>query len=120
MSSPSAQSPEELNFLLAPDGSLIVYQQKDASWVGVPAFSSEEKAREFVRTSNLEVAEIASIRSDDAGSLGELIRSVKKRAVRNLLLDLDYRTGRCVIIEFLGDGLGPRREWQFTPVTKTR
>jgi hypothetical protein len=115
----SAQGPEELNFLLAPDGSLIVYQQKDASWVSLPVFSSEEKAREFVRASKLEVADIASLRCDDTGSISELVRSVKKRAVRNLLLDLDYRTGKCVIIEFLGDGLGPRRQWQFTPATKT-
>jgi hypothetical protein len=111
----SAESPEELHFLLGQDGSLAVYQEKDTSWVGVPAFSSEEKAREFIRASNLEAAQIASIRSDDAESLAELVRSVKKRAVRNLLLDLDYRSGKCVIIEFIGDALGPRREWQFTP-----
>ncbi len=119
MSDRVRENPEELNFLLGRDGSLVVYQEKDTSWVGLPAFSSEEKAREFIQASNLDVADIASIRSDDAGSIAELIRSVKKRAVRNLLLDLDYRSGKCVIIEFIGDGLGPRREWQFTPAKKT-
>lgn len=109
------EEPEELNFLFGRDGSLIVYQEKDTSWVGLPAFSSEEKARQFVRASKLDVAEMASVRFDDADSLAGLIRSVKKRAVRNLLLDLDYRTGKCVVIEFIGDRLGPRREWQFTP-----
>jgi hypothetical protein len=115
VSKPSAEGPEELHFLLERDGSLIVYQEKDASWTGVPAFSSEEKAREFVRASNLDVAEIASLRAGDTESLAALIRSVKKRAVRNLLLDLDYRSGKCVIVEFVGDALGPRREWQLTP-----
>ena len=119
MNDPSVESSEELNFLLGRDGSLVVYQEKDTSWVGVPAFSSEEKAREFVHASNLDVVDIASIRSDDAGSIAELIRSIKKRAVRNLLLDLDYRSGKCVIIDFIGDGLGPRREWRFTPAKKT-
>lgn len=116
MSNPSSGL-EHLHFLLQRDGSLVVYQENESSWVGLPVFSSEERAAEFIRASGLDVSEIASISCDDRESLSALIESVKKRAVRNLLLDLDYRSGNCTIVEFVGDQLGPRREWQFTPRT---
>lgn len=115
MSNPT--EPEQLHLLLRSDGSLVVYQENDTAWVGLPGFSTEEKAREFIRASGLDVAEIASIRCDDRESLAALIESVKKSAARNLLLDLDYRTGNCTIVEFVGNALGPRQEWQFTPKT---
>lgn len=105
----------ELYFLLDGRGALVVYQENETSWVGVLAFSSEARAREFADASKLEVSEIAAISAADRESLGGLVSQVKKRAVRNLLLDLDYQTGNCTMVEFEGDGLGPSRPWQFTP-----
>jgi hypothetical protein len=105
---------KELYFILD-RGSFVVYQEKDASWVGVIAFSSEEKAREFAAASKLEASEIAAVSTADADSLGRLINQVKRRAAKNLLLDLDWSTGRCVAVEFEGDRLGAAREWQFKP-----
>lgn len=105
----------EFHFLLGRADELIVYQEKSTAWVGVPAFTTEERAREFVKASGLEIAEIASVAASDRESLATLINSVKRLTVRNLLLDLDYRTGRCTAVEFEGDRLGPAREWQFTP-----
>jgi hypothetical protein len=95
-------------------GALIVYQENVTSWAGALAFSSEAKAHEFLAASKLEVAELGAVASGDRDSIATLIRQVKKRAVRNLLLDLDYRTGECTIIEFEGDALGTMRPWQFT------
>jgi hypothetical protein len=105
----------ELYFLLDARGALIVYQENETSWVGVLAFSSEARAREFADASKLEVCEIAAIAAADRDALSALVRQVKTRAVRNLLLDLDYRSGGCTMVEFEGDGLGPSRQWQFTP-----
>jgi hypothetical protein len=115
----SAIGVSELWFLLDAAGALIVYQQTGASWAGVLAFSSEERAREFCRASNLEVAEVASIAAGDASAVASLIASVKRRAVRNLLLDLDYRTGACTRIEFDGDALGAATAYQFAPPAGT-
>lgn len=106
---------EALHFLLGKDGALIVFEEKDTAWAGVLAFSSEELARQFCRLSRLEVAELASIATADQESIAALIREVKRRAVRYLLLDLDYRTGRCIQVEFEGDHLGASCERQFTP-----
>ena len=105
----------ELYFLLDGRGALVVYQENETSWVGVLAFSSEARAREFAEASKLEVSEIAAVSATDRESLAGLVRQVKKRAVRNLLLDLDYATGECTMVEFEGDELGPSRQWQFTP-----
>jgi len=91
-----------------------VFQEKRASWAGVLAFSSEERARGFCRASNLDVAEVAAISADDRDAAARLIADVKRRAVRNLLLDLDYETGRCIRGEFEGDGFGAATEHQFT------
>jgi hypothetical protein len=111
----SAVASKELYFLLDRAGALIAYQEKGASWAGVLAFSSEAKAQEFRRTSNLEVAETAAIASDDRDAVAHLIAAVKPRAIRNLLLDLDYRTGLCTEVDFEGDRLGAVRERRFTP-----
>lgn len=108
----------ELFFLLDGRGSLVVFQENDTSWVGVLAFSSEEKAREFADASRLEVSDVVSISAADHESLAGLINQVKKRAVRNLLLDLGYRTGKCMMVEFEGDRLGPSQQWQFTAGAK--
>jgi len=105
----------ELHFLLDRSGALIVFEEKDTAWAGVLAFSSDELAREFCRTSKLSAAEIASIAAADRDSIAALIREVKRRAVRYILLDLDYHSGRCVQIDFDGDALGSRRERQFSP-----
>jgi hypothetical protein len=110
----STELPTELHFLLDSGGALIVFQEKEASWAGVLAFSSEARAREFLRQSNLEAAEIAAIASGDRAGIAQLIMLVKPRAVRNLLLDLDYATGKCIRVEFQGDALGAAVEHQFT------
>ena len=113
----SAPDSKELHFLLDRDGRLIVYEEKDTAWAGLLAFSSEERAREFVSASKLDVGELASIPASDRESIAALVREVKRRAARFLLLDLDYRTGNCVQVEFEGEGLGQSRERQFTPRT---
>jgi hypothetical protein len=110
----SAQLPDELHFLLDSAGALIVFQEKEASWAGVLAFSSEERAREFLRQSDLEAAEIAAIASGDRAGIAQLVAMVKRRAIRNLLLDLDYTSGKCTRIEFAGDALGSATEHQFS------
>ncbi len=105
---------KELYFLLD-RGSLVVYRENETSWVGVLAFSSEEKAQAFLSASRLEASEIAAVSALDRESLAGLIAQVKKRAARNMLLDLDWATGKCTAIEFEGDRLGGARELQFTP-----
>jgi hypothetical protein len=110
----SALSCNELYFLLDREGALIAYQETGASWAGVLAFSSDAKAREFVRASNLEVAEVAAIAADDRDAIARLVSAVKPRAIRNLLLDLDYGSGLCTEVDFEGDRLGATRQRQFT------
>jgi hypothetical protein len=105
----------ELYLLLDRAGALIVFQERGASWAGLLAFTTEDRAREFCRISRLDVAEVVSIAGDDRESIARLIGDVKRRAVRNLLLDLDYATGRCLRVEFDGSALGPAVEHQFTP-----
>lgn len=113
-------APDELFFLLDARGSFIVFQENETAWAGLLAFTSEDKAREFADTSRLEVSDVAGIDVSDRQSLAALIDSVKKRSVRNLLLDLDYRSGKCTVIEFAGSALGPSREWQFAPRANQR
>jgi hypothetical protein len=110
----------EIHFLLDGGGALVVYQEKDTSWLGVLAFSSEANAHEFVAASKLEVSEVVAISASDAPSIAGLIAQVKKRMVRNLLLDLDFVTGQCTLVEFEGDRLGPTRSWRFEPKHKNR
>lgn len=113
--------PEDLTeyyFLLDGTGSIVVYQEKDTSWLGVLAFSTDAKAHEFVDASKLEVSDIVAISGSDAASIAGLISQVKKRAVRNLLLDLDYQSGDCTVVEFEGDSFGAARKWQFAPKHK--
>lgn len=105
---------KELYFLLD-RGSLVVYREKDASWVGVLAFSSEQKAHDFLAASKLEASEIAAVSTADLDSLGRLISQVKRCAAKNLLLDLNWSTGQCVVVEFEGERLGRARQWQFKP-----
>ena len=103
----------ELHFLLDSDSSIIAFQEKDQSWAGALAFSSEEKARRFVTTSRLEVAEVAAIALDDRDSVTALVTALKRRPIRYLLLDLDYHTGACQQVDFEGDGLGAVKARQF-------
>ncbi|MFZ0889374.1 MAG: hypothetical protein WA005_13050 [Candidatus Binataceae bacterium] len=114
----SALDSKEFHLLLDRDGRLIVYEEKDTAWAGLLAFSTEQWAREFANASKLEVGEIASLAADDRESIAALVREVKRRAVRFLLLDLDYRTGNCIQIEFEGESLGKSRQRQFTPRTQ--
>jgi len=111
----SAPDCTELHFLLDSGGALIVFEEADTAWAGALAFSTQALARDFCRISKLEVADLAAIETGDRDSVAALIGELKRRAVRYLLLDLDYRTGRCVQIDFDGDSLGARREKQFSP-----
>jgi hypothetical protein len=47
--------------------------------------------------------------------VASLVEAVKRRAVRFLLLDLDWRNGQCVQVEFEGNSFGASRERRFTP-----
>ena len=104
----------ELHFLLDRDGAIIAFQEKDQSWAGALAFSSEENAREFARQSRLEVAEIAAIALDDRASVAALITALKRRPIRYVLLDLDYHSGKCRQVDFDGQGFGAVNQRQFT------
>ncbi len=111
----SSSIPEEIHLLLDSAGALIVFQEKGAPWAGVVAFSSEDKAREFCRISKLDAAEVAAVSTVDAEAVAGLIASIKRRAIRNLLLDLDYKTGVCTQIDFEGDSFGAATPRRFTP-----
>jgi hypothetical protein len=111
----SSSLPKELHLLLDSAGALIVFQEKGVSWAGVLAFSSEDRAREFCRTSNLDAAEIAAMSTADPDAVAALIGSIKRRAIRNVLLDLDYKTGACTQIDFDGGSFGNAVPRQFTP-----
>jgi hypothetical protein len=104
---------EELHFLLDNRGAIIAYQEKEQSWAGALAFSSEELARKFAELSHLDAAEIAAIARDDHGSVAALITALKLRPIRYLLLDLDYHSGKCLQVDFEGSGFGAVRERQF-------
>lgn len=104
---------EELHFLLDSAEAIIAYQEKEQSWAGALAFSSEESARKFVELSRLDVAEIVAIARDDEASVGALINALKLRPIRYILLDLDYQTGKCRQVDFEGSGFGAVRERQF-------
>jgi len=104
---------QELYFLLDADGAIVAYQEKEQSWAGALAFSSEDSARNFLRASHLEVAEIVAVDTEDHPNLRTLISTLKRRPIRYLLLDLDYHTGACRQVDFEGDGLGATRERQF-------
>ena len=82
------------------------------------AFTSEDKAREFCRQSNLDAAEIGAMSTHDREAVAALVNSIKRRAVRNLLLDLDYKTGTCTQIDFDGDSFGAETASQLTAPSK--
>ena len=113
----SPSIPQELHLLLDSAGALIVFQEKGAAWAGVLAFSAEERAREFCRISNLDAAEVAAISTTDSDAVAALIASIKRRSIRNLLLDLNYQTGTCTQIDFDGNAFGAAAPRQFTPPT---
>jgi hypothetical protein len=106
---------KEIHLLLDADGALIVFQEKGAPWAGVLAFTSEDKARDFCRQSHLDAAETGAISTEDREAVAALINSIKRRAIRNLLLDLDYKTGTCTQIDFDGDTFGVETARQLTP-----
>jgi len=104
----------ELHFLLDADGAIIAFQEKEQSWAGALAFSREENARRFVESSHLEAAEIAAVALSDRANVAGLIAALKRRPIRYVLLDLDYHSGKCLQVDFEGDGFGPAQERQFT------
>jgi hypothetical protein len=105
----------ELYLVLDHSGAIIAYQEKDEPWAGALAFSSEELARSFIDASHLDASEVVAIDADDTSNLGNLIASLKRRPIRYLLLDLDYRSGKCRQVDFEGNALAGTRERQFTP-----
>jgi hypothetical protein len=105
---------KEFHFLLDSDGAVIAFQEKDQSWAGALAFSSEALANDFLRLSHLDAAEIATVEADDKESIAALVVALKKRPIRYLLLDLDYRSGNCRQIDFEGNSLGAITERRFT------
>jgi hypothetical protein len=111
---------QELYFLLDADGAIVAYQEKDQAWAGALAFSSEELARNFLRASHLEAAEIVAVDTEDRPNLHTLITTLKRRPIRYLLLDLDYHNGTCRQVDFDSDGLGVIRERQFVKPRGTR
>jgi hypothetical protein len=111
---------KELYLLLDDSGAIVAYQEKEQSWAGALAFSSEDLARNFLDASRLEVSEIVAIDTEDRPNLQGLIASLKRRPIRYLLLDLDYRTGACQQVDFEGDGLGAMRERQFAATHRDR
>lgn len=114
----SAIPAAELHFLLDRSGAVIAFQQKDESWAGALAFSTEEHARRFIAASRVDAAEIAAIATDDHEAIAALLAALKKRPIRYLLLDLDYRTGQCQQVEFAGARLGRAVARQFEPKTR--
>ena len=106
---------KELHLLLDSAGALIVYQEEGTHWTGVLGFSTAERAREFVAASRLEVAEIGAIDPADPAQVGSLVTAVKQRAVRYLLLDLDWRSGECIQVNFEGSAFGAACDRRFTP-----
>jgi hypothetical protein len=104
----------ELNFLIDAEGAIIAFQEKDQSWAGALAFSSDQAARRFLAASHLEVAEVAAIAVDDRASVVALIAAMKKRPIRYLLLDLDYQTGECRQVDFDVGGFGAVTSRQFS------
>ena len=111
----SALAAKELHLLLDSSGALIVYQEEGTHWAGVLGFSSEERAARVRRASHLDAAETAAIDPADPAQVASLVNAVKQRAVRYLLLDLDWRSGECVQVEFEGNSFGASRERRFTP-----
>ena len=111
----SALAAKELHLLLDSSGALIVYQEEGTHWAGVLGFSSAQKAREFVAQSHLDAAETGAIDPADPAQVASLVNAVKQRAVRYLLLDLDWRSGECVQVEFEGNSFGAARDRRFAP-----
>lgn len=111
----SALAAKELHLLLDSSGALIVYQEQGTHWAGVLGFSSEARARDFVAQSHLAAAETGAIDPADPAQVASLVNAVKQRAVRYLLLDLDWRSGECVQVEFDGSSFGASRARRFTP-----
>jgi hypothetical protein len=111
----SALAAKELHLLLDSSGALIVYQEEGTHWAGVLGFSSAARAREFVAKSRLEVAETGAIDPADPAQVASLVSAVKQRAVRYLLLDLDWQSGECLQVEFEGDSFGAARDRRFIP-----
>jgi len=103
----------ELYFLLDAAGAIIAYQEKEQAWAGALAFSSEALAQRFLESSHLEVSEIVAVDTEDPQNLGALITTLKRRPIRYLLLDLDYRTGVCRQVDFEGDKFGAVHDRQF-------
>lgn len=110
---------KELYFLLDAEGALIAFQEKDHSWAGALAFSSEAAARKFADQSRLDAAEVVGIDTTDNDTVATLITTIKRRPIRYFLLDLDYQSGQCQQIDFDGDTFGAVTPRQFTAPART-
>jgi hypothetical protein len=108
----------ELHFLLRPDGSLVAYREDGSSWAAIVAFSSADLASTFCRDSGINDAQIAAVDPTDSQSIAALVGQIKMSAIRFILLDLDYRSGRSVRIQLEADRLGERSDYQVTPARR--
>lgn len=111
----SAIPASELHLVLDAAGSLVAYQEEGTSWAAVLGFSSETRARRFVAASGLDASEIATIDPADPEQVASLVNAAKRRAMRYLLLDLDWKSGECRQVEFDADGFGEVSERRFAP-----
>jgi len=106
----------EIHFLLDQHGAIVAFEETEQSWAGALAFSTEQRAREFIAYSGAAVREIATLDTADREALAGLIGALKPRAIRYLFLDLDCRSGACHQIEFEGERLRRAIARQFTPI----
>ncbi len=105
----------ELCFLADEAGALIAYQETGASWTSLLAFSDEEKALEFRRRGGLVNCAVVAIDLADEASVRALITQVKRRAVRSLLLDLNFDSGHCQEVELIGQAFANPTERRLAP-----
>ena len=108
----TAVSWPRLYFISDSSSGLVAFQETRSAWAGVLAFSDVARAEQFRSERALKETEIVGIETSDTGSIAALIAKVKKRSVRCLMVDLDYKTGRYSQIEFVGDRLGDVSERQ--------
>jgi hypothetical protein len=95
-----------LYFISDSGSGLIAFQETRSAWAGVLAFSDQSRAEKFRSERALKETEIVGIDTSDTDSIAALIAKVKKRSVRCLMIDLDYKTGCYSQVEFVGDRLG--------------
>jgi hypothetical protein len=113
--SSAAFDSDELCFLADESGALVAYQETGASWISLLAFTTEKKALQFRQDSGLSRCAIVGLDLADTSSMQALIAQAKRQTVRSLLVDLDFHTGRCREVGFVGLSLATPTERQLAP-----